>query len=272
MTARLSSLIAAFLIGLAAGPAASAPRSGSDWLQVESVGSGSDTVARVYREQLLAWYRNSGAMNTQELETLPQADYFAFRPDLTSFSIDQGDFAGQWTFAPPQQGRWPDTAVQVLDRSDAAHYRILTRVYCDPGTAACRRLREETARMPPPEPPTDIASPSYATWQTLVMSEACTPAPKTNAAPKYPPSLAAAGEGGRVVVRLLVNPCGEVRAVRLEESSGFAKLDQSTIDTAWRWRLYSERQKEGAIVKVPVDFVPPTYDGATTGRGDRAAR
>jgi TonB family protein len=269
----------ALSIGMSILPLAAAPKSGGDkrdartpaqWLQVEPVVGGD--VARVYREQLLSWYRTSGAMKEGELAALPDADYFAFRPDLTSFAIEQGEFAGQWTFMPPREGRWPDTAVQVIDRSDAGNYRVLARIYCDPAATTCRTLREDTLRMPPPEPPIDVASAGYAAWEQLVMQEACSPAPIAKAVPKYPASLAMAGEGGRVVLRLLLNPCGEVRAVRLGESSGQAKLDQATIDTAWQWRLYSERKKEGAKVEVPVDFIPPTYESSPGGRAERASR
>ena len=262
----------ALLIGLASSHATAAPKTAGNWLQVETAGAAEDTVARVYREQLLSWYRTSGSMDGGELDSLPQTDYFAFRPDLTSFSIDQGEFAGLWTFAPPQQGRWPDSAVQVIDHSDASQYRIVARVYCNPATAACRKLQAETAAMTPPEPFTDTESPSYAAWRRLVENEACTPAPKDMPPPIYPESLARHGEGGRVELRLLVNPCGEVRAVRLSESSGYPVLDQSAINTAWRWRIQSDRQATGALVRVPVDFVPPQTDGASTGRVDRAAR
>lgn len=278
MTSRLPAVLALALAAslvssqaMAAKPR-SAARPGGEWLQVETLASG-DTVARLYREQLLAWYRDSGTLSSAELASLPDAEYFAFRPDLTRFAIESGELAGQWTFSPPQNGRWPDSAVQVVDRSDAGGYRIVARVHCQPGAAACRKLREEAVQMAPPEPSTDVASAGYAAWQSLVMSESCTPAPVDKAPPPYPTALARSGEGGRVVLRLLVNPCGEVRAVRLDESSGVPRLDQATIDTAWRWRLYAQRQASGgAIVKVPVDFVPPQLDGAPSGRVDRAAR
>ncbi|MDR0183814.1 energy transducer TonB [Lysobacter arvi] len=244
----------------------------TDWLQVETVAIANDDVARVYREQLLAWYRTSGAMDERELAALPDADYFAFRPDLTSFSIDSGESAGQWTFAPPDQGRWPGAAVQVIDRSDESNYRILARVHCDAATPGCRRLRAETAAMAPPEPSTRDDSASYDAWRRLIEKEACTAAPKAMPAPRYPESLARKGSGGRVELRLLVNPCGEVRAVRLSESSGYPQLDQSAIDTAWDWRIQSERQASGAIVRVPVDFVPPQSEAAPVGRVERASR
>lgn len=244
----------------------------TDWLQLETVASDADEIARLYREQLLAWYRTSGAMDERELAALPDADYFAFRPDLTSFSIDRGDSAGQWTFAPPEQGRWPDAAVQVIDRSDATTYRIAARVHCDPSTASCRKLRADTAAMPAPEPATREDSVSYQAWSRLIEKEACTPAPKDMAAPRYPATLARHGEGGRVELRLLVNPCGEVRAVRLSESSGYPQLDQSAINVAWGWRIQSERQESGAVVRVPVDFVPPQFEAAPGGRAERASR
>lgn len=253
-----SRLLLALVLGLASSQAIGAKaRTANDWLQVEMAGPSSALVGRVYREQLLAWYRDSGTMDEAELKTLPEAEYFAFRPDLTRFAIDRGEMAGQWTFPAPQTGQWPDSAVQIVDRSDTINYRILARVYCDPAQAACRRLRDETAAMAPPEPPTHPDTVSYGAWRKLVEKEACTPGPKDMPAPPYPLSMARAGEGGRVQLQLLVNACGEVRAVRLSESSGYPLLDQSAITTAWRWRTQSERQPSGATVKVPVDFVPP---------------
>jgi len=280
-------LLVMLMIGLSSLQAVAAPKHGvqkpgvekrasakapTDWLQVEAVGIADDDVARLYREQLLSWYRTSGAMDERELTALPDADYFAFRPDLTTFAIERGESAGQWTFAPPEQGRWPAAAVQVIDRSDASTYRIVARVHCDPAAETCRKLRADTAAMAPPEPATPEEAASYDAWRRLIEKEACTPAPKDIPAPRYPDSLARHGEGGRVELRLLVNPCGEVRAVRLAESSGYPQLDQSAINTAWGWRIQSERQESGSMVRVPVDFVPPQFETAPGGRAERASR
>lgn len=252
-----SRLALALVLGLALSQAIGAKPRPQNWLHVEMAGASPAFVSQLYREQLLHWYRDSGTMEETELKVLPDAEYFAFRPDLTRFAIDNGETAGQWTFLPPQNGHWPESAVQVIDRSDAINYRIVARVYCDPAQAACRRLRDDTAAMTPPEPPTDTATASYGAWRKLIEQEACTPASKDMPAPPYPDSMARNGEGGRVELRLLVNPCGEVRAVRLAESSGWPLLDQSAITTAWRWRIRSEREAAGQMVKVPVDFVPP---------------
>lgn len=242
-------------LALAAPPSA-APSAGN-WLQVENAKAPADTVPKLYQAQLLDWYGASGALSQDELDALPQADYFAFRPDLTRFTLD-GPMAGQWTFSNPGHNRWPDNAVQVIDRSDDDHYRILARVYCAAGTAACQKLRAETAAMLPPEPATATSTASYAQWRGLVERETCTAGPKrVTPAPVYPTAMARRGEGGHVELQLLVNPCGEVRAVRLSESSGYPQLDQSAINAAWSWRLYSAREAEGALLKVPVDFVPP---------------
>lgn len=268
-----SRLFAAVLLGLVSGQCVAAKaQPASPWLQVEVAGAKADTVAQVYRDQLMLWYRASDAMDEAELAGLPQADYFAFRPDLTRFNIEEGEQSGAWAFVPPQQGRWPVAAVQVIDRSDPGRYRILARVYCDASTPECRKLREETAAMAPPEPSVASDSEAYSAWEKLVMGERCTPGPKRMSAPRYAPSLARNGLGGSVALRLLVNPCGEVRSVRLAESSGQSALDQASIDTAWSWRIYPERQKEGAIVRVPVDFVPPQVDAAPSNRIDRADR
>ncbi|HZX77046.1 energy transducer TonB [Lysobacter sp.] len=268
-----SRLFAAVLLGLVSGHAIAAKtQPATPWLQVEMAGAKADTVAQVYRDQLMLWYRASEAMDEAELAALPQADYFAFRPDLTRFNIEEGEQSGAWTFLPPQQGRWPVAAVQVIDRSDAGRYRILARVYCDAPTPECRKLREDTAAMAPPEPSLASDSAAYSAWQQLAMHESCTPGPKHMPAPHYAAPLVRNGLGGTVALRLLVNPCGEVRSVRLAESSGHPALDQASIDTAWSWRIYPERQEEGAIVRVPVDFVPPQLDAAPSNRIDRADR
>lgn len=253
-----SRLLLALALALASSQAIGAKaRPANDWLQIEMAGPSAALVGQLYRQQLLDWYRASGTMDEAELKTLPDAEYFAFRPDLTRFAIDNGDRAGQWTFSAPQAGHWPESAVQIVDRSDTINYRILARVYCDPAQAECRKLRDDTAAMAPPEPPTHPDTVSYAAWRALVENETCTPAPRQMPAPRYPDSMARAGEGGRVELQLLVNPCGEVRAVRLSESSGYPLLDQSAITTAWRWRTRSGREAAGAMVRVPVDFVPP---------------
>jgi len=276
----LSSLQAVAAVKSTAAGKSAAPRhaaekranASTDWLQIETVGIADDDVAKLYRDQLLAWYRTSGTMDERELASLPEADYFAFRPDLTSFSIDRGESAGLWTFAPPEQGRWPAAAVQVIDRSDASTYRIVARVHCDPVATACRKLRADTSAMAPPEPATPEETASYGAWRRLVEKETCMPAPKNMPAPRYPAALARNGDGGRVELRLLVNPCGEVRAVRLAESSGYPLLDQSAINVAWEWRIRSEREESGAMVRVPVDFVPPQFESTPGARVERASR
>lgn len=62
--------------------------------------------------------------------------------------------------------------------------------------------------------------------------------------PVYPASEIRAGHTGTALLLLQILPNGRVGEVRLEQSSGFAKLDQSAMREARKWR-----------------FVPGTRDG-----------
>jgi TonB family protein len=52
------------------------------------------------------------------------------------------------------------------------------------------------------------------------------------ATPLYPPVARQAGESGRVIVRISLNPDGSVASAGVFKSSGFADLDQSAINAA----------------------------------------
>lgn len=81
--------------------------------------------------------------------------------------------------------------------------------------------------------------------------------------PLYPPSEIRAGHTGTVLLSVFVLENGRVGEVRLDQSSGYQKLDESALREARRWRL-----KPGMRDGVPVAMwkqIPITFQLQGTG-------
>ena len=82
-----------------------------------------------------------------------------------------------------------------------------------------------------------------------------------NPAPAYPPLARRMHEQGRVLIRVLVSADGAPERIELKTSSGFARLDQSALETIRSWKFVPARQGEQTVaawVVVPITF---TLDG-----------
>lgn len=78
-----------------------------------------------------------------------------------------------------------------------------------------------------------------------------------NPAPNYPRLSRRIGEEGRVLLKVLVSEQGAAKAVEIDKSSGFARLDQSAVDAVKRWKFVPARkgtQALSAYVLVPINF------------------
>ncbi|HEX7387810.1 MAG TPA: energy transducer TonB [Castellaniella sp.] len=76
--------------------------------------------------------------------------------------------------------------------------------------------------------------------------------------PVYPQQSERRGEQGRVILRVLISPEGHVAGVKVQKSSGYARLDQAAIDAIRkaRFRPYTENGVAyPAQVDIPFDFV-----------------
>lgn len=79
----------------------------------------------------------------------------------------------------------------------------------------------------------------------------------SNPAPAYPPLSRRAGEEGRVVLRVFVEPSGVAGKVEVGTSSGFTLLDNAAVRAVSRWKFIPARlgaEPVGAWVLVPVNF------------------
>ncbi|MHA3903041.1 energy transducer TonB [Castellaniella sp. WN] len=76
--------------------------------------------------------------------------------------------------------------------------------------------------------------------------------------PVYPRVSQRRGEQGRVVLRVLISPLGQVADVSVRTSSGHARLDEAAVDAMRqaRFRPYTENGiAYKALVDIPFDFV-----------------
>ena len=74
---------------------------------------------------------------------------------------------------------------------------------------------------------------------------------------EYPPALRDAGIGGTTNVWFFIDPAGEVRDVRVQESSGHSQLDEAAIRVAASFRFTPARNGEKPVpvwVAFPITF------------------
>jgi protein TonB len=133
-------------------------------------------------------------------------------------------------------------------------------------------------RPKPPEPLPIIAAPVEAPSPSPIMVAPPAPAPLPapvvvappvitapifaadyldNPPPSYPVLSRRAGEQGRVVLRVLVNPGGRADEVQIRASSGFARLDEAARDTVRRWRFVPAKRGDQPVpewVLIPISF------------------
>jgi protein TonB len=78
-----------------------------------------------------------------------------------------------------------------------------------------------------------------------------------NPKPQYPALSRRVGEQGRVLLRVRVDAAGKALEVQLHTSSGFARLDNSALETVRRWKFVPARlgtEPVAATVLVPIAF------------------
>lgn len=83
-------------------------------------------------------------------------------------------------------------------------------------------------------------------------------------APRYPVEALAAGQGGRVVVKVLVGVDGSPRDIVVESSEPAGVFDEATVEAVRGWRfapLLRDGEPVEGWLRVPVDFDPDPAGG-----------
>lgn len=78
-----------------------------------------------------------------------------------------------------------------------------------------------------------------------------------NPPPQYPSMSRRLSEEGRVLLRVQVSATGDVLAVEMKKSSGFARLDEAARKAVAKWRFTPAKQGNTALVswvEVPIQF------------------
>jgi protein TonB len=113
--------------------------------------------------------------------------------------------------------------------------------------------RQVTDEPQPLQPPTVIEGPGSG--PLIVEPEIDARFPFTE--PEYPVSEIRQGHEGTVLLALQILPNGRVGAVRIDQSSGYTKLDESAAREARRWRM-KPGMSDGATMpmwkRVPIKF------------------
>lgn len=135
-------------------------------------------------------------------------------------------------------------------------------------------------RPKPPEPPLLNTAPVEAPSPSPILAPPPPPSPETalaaaapsplaisapifgadyldNPPPGYPALSRRAGEQGRVVLRVLVNPGGRADDVEIRSSSGHSRLDESARETVRRWLFVPAKRGDQPVpawVLIPISF------------------
>jgi len=109
----------------------------------------------------------------------------------------------------------------------------------------------ERAIAAPPAAPAPAAPAANAGQVSLPRTDA---SHLNNPKPVYPASSRRAGEQGRVLLSVYILPDGNVGEIKLKQSSGHTRLDQSALESVRRWRyLPAKRGNE----PIPYWYVQP---------------
>jgi protein TonB len=120
-----------------------------------------------------------------------------------------------------------------------------------------------TAPVEAPMPSPIVVPPSQAQSAPAIAAAPVVTAPVfaadylDNPPPSYPVLSRRAGEQGRVVLRVLVNPGGRADDVEIRSSSGHTRLDEAARDTVRRWRFVPAKRGEEPVpawVLIPISF------------------
>jgi TonB family protein len=131
----------------------------------------------------------------------------------------------------------PPGGFKFVDRSTRQAYAVEVHVYCT-DEAHCSQMREQASVVQVPKP-LDASKEAVQQWWWIVMHETCEPGPVHMPKPLPPrrPYDDETPTAGKALIGVVANPCGDVRDVWLQQSSGNRQFDLSTMRTVRSWRI-----------------------------------
>jgi TonB family protein len=219
-----------------------------------------DLVARAYQAGLRARFATSPTVDADVSGVL---ESIANGVPLPYSNVDflEGDFAGTWEFIDPPNDEQPMRAWRNIDRSDVDGYSAERIGYCRDSRVDCTAWFE-AGRHRSASPQASAGDKAEAEWKSRVMQEPCQP--NTELRPGLVSLQSVIARSGmteaRVVLLLLLNPCGEVRDASVAVSSRDRNVDSAAIRWARRARFVSTVQdlasfgNSGVLAKLPFSF------------------
>jgi hypothetical protein len=191
-----------------------------------------DLVARLYERTLRARFPADASGDAMVRTLLQAAQVRSGEPAYRHASIETGEFAGNWEFI-ASGGGLPTRAWRDIDRSGETGYDVERIGYCRGGDDACGAWFA-SGRHRAPRPRLASGDRAEAEWINRVMQEPC------DRQAEYRPSLAPLQAAVAraylaptdVALRLLHNPCGEVRDVGILQGSRNRDVDRALMTWA----------------------------------------
>lgn len=206
-----------------------------------------DVIARAYEAGLRMRFANRPTADADLQAALAAA---ATAPWLAypNADFEDGEFAGTWTFIRAQDDGLPTRAWRDIDRSGVDGYAAERIGYCRDSREACAAWFDAGRDRAPP-PWSSAGRRAYAEWTNRVMEEPCRPeADHRPSLASLETRMARSGiEKANVSLLLLLNPCGEVRDLSVEASSGNRDIDRAAVQWARGARFPSVLQSLGSL-------------------------
>lgn len=262
MARQRSTPVAALLFALAAMPlsaieAAPAKDTTPAWLEVVAAPSSAPTIAEIYQSLLVTQFMPGDLVDDPAaVERFRGSEDYRFQEHRSSTDVASGSLAGQWKFHNPGAQRWPTQALRI-EFPEPDRYKVRATLYCIASRSDCTRLMATTRQMKAPQPSWNAGESLRRQWYELVVRERCSAGPHHAPAPRYPPAALRSEISGVVTLRILLNPCGEVRGTWITASSRNRDLDRAAVAAVQEWRLQPlppPMTNTGGMISVPVRF------------------
>ncbi len=146
---------------------------------------------------------------------------------------------------PPRQPQPAAAPPLILAAEPVATAPVPTYEVPIPKTAPVAPAPVASPLPPAPPPAEPVVPPSFNA------------AYLNNPPPAYPPVSRRFGEQGRIVLRVLVSAQGDAEKTEINQSSGYARLDQAAVDAVRRWKFVPAKRDDtavSALVLVPITF------------------
>jgi periplasmic protein TonB len=196
-----------------------------------------------------------GAIATAGLHAVVAAGLLAYEPARTSV-VSAAPIMVEWILAPrPEVAPAEPPKPKPVRRTRVQAHEPAPILASQPAPAS-EPLAEPVATAEPAPSP-DETQLEAAPTPVVITQPIFNADYLDNPPPAYPPLSRRAGEQGRVLLRVLVNPGGRAEEVEVRASSGYSRLDDTARQTVRRWKFVPAKRGSEPVpgwVVIPISF------------------